>query len=225
VSRDLSILFLGKKGDAFTEKALAFLRARSRSVQAHLGGWGDPLPPDAAAWKGDLLLSYLSRWVVPETLLKSAKLAAINFHPGSPEYPGIGCNNYALYDGAATYGSTCHHMATRVDTGAIVAVRRFPILPTDDVKALLDRTYENQYALFEEILGLVFAGKPLPVSKEHWKKGKPPTRKEFNELSRITPDMTKEEIARRVRATSFGPWKPTVELHGFTFELKTEKGV
>lgn len=164
----------------------------------------------------------MSRWVVPEYLLKKAKVTAINFHPASPDYPGIGCNNFALYEGAKEYGVTCHHMASRVDTGAIIAVKRFPVFSTDNVSTLLSRTYDHQLVLFHEIVSLILEGKELPVSEERWTR-KPFSRKEFNELGRITPDMAREEIAKRIRATTFGVWKPTVELQGFVFELKSEQ--
>jgi hypothetical protein len=35
--------------------------------------------------------------------------------------------------------------------------------------------------------------------------------------------MTAEEVARRVRATSFGMFQPTIEIAGHVFELKTER--
>jgi methionyl-tRNA formyltransferase len=113
-------------------------------------------------------------------------------------------------------------MAPRVDTGAIIAVKRFPIFPTDDVTSLLARTYAYQIILFYEIISLIIEGKELPVSEETWTR-KPFTRVEFNQLFQITPEMSKEEIARRVRAISYGPWQPRVELQGFTFELKNGK--
>lgn len=214
-----SLLFLGKAGDADCARALEFCQQAFSPVEYCLGKWGDPLPAAIQHWEGDYLVSYLSRWVVPEALLQRARKAAINFHPASPDYPGIGCNNFALYENAKEYGVTCHHMATKVDTGRIIAVRRFPILPDDDVAALLKRTYEHQIALFFEIARLMADGRDLPVSDERWTR--PPfTRKQFNELFRITPDMPKEEIARRVRAISYGPYRPYVELDGYRFEYK-----
>ena len=33
-------------------------------------------------------------------LIKRCKIAAINFHPGPPQYRGIGCINYALFEKA-----------------------------------------------------------------------------------------------------------------------------
>lgn len=189
-------------------------------MTAYLGQWGDCLPEDVKWWSGDYIISYLSRWVVSEYLLKKAKIASINFHPASPDYPGIGCINFALYDDAKEYGVTCHHMDASVDTGAIIAVKRFPIFATDDVASLLTRTYDYQLVLFYEIMSLILEDKALPVSKERWMR-KALTRKEFNALMRITPNMSQQEIAKRVKATSYNEWKPSIELHGFVFELKT----
>lgn len=214
------ILFLGKKKDDYCLKALKFCQSNFEDVTVHLGKWGDKLPEDIGWWDGDYIISYLSRWVIPEYLLKKAKIAAINFHPASPEYPGIGCNNFALYENAKEYGATCHHMSATVDTGNIIDVKRFPVYPKDNVGTLLSRTYEFQLVLFYEILGKILNNEELPISNEQWTR-KPFTRIEFNKLSKITPDMSKDEIAKRIRATSYDIWQPTVEFNGFTFELKS----
>jgi methionyl-tRNA formyltransferase len=214
-----SLLFLGKAEDPYCARALEYCRGAFAPLTYCLGKWGEPLPAEAQSWAGDYIVSYLSRWVVPDALLKRARKAAINFHPASPEYPGIGCNNFALYEGAKEYGVTCHHMAAKVDTGRIIAVRRFPVLPEDDVAALLARTYENQIALFFEIAPLMADGKELPASTETWTR--PPfTRKQFNELFIITPELSRDEIARRVRAISYGPYQPYIDLQGYRFEYK-----
>ncbi|HET6846804.1 MAG TPA: formyltransferase family protein [Anaerolineales bacterium] len=212
-----SLLFLGKADDPDCGRALAFSQEHFAPVTFCLGRWGDPLPDAARNWQGDYIVSYLSRWVVPAELLERAGKAAINFHPASPHYPGIGCNNFALYENAVEYGVTCHHMAPHVDTGAIIAVRRFPVYPQDTVATLLQRTYENQIALFMQIAGLMADGKDLPEAGESWTR-KPFTRKEFNALFRLTPDMPREEMARRIRAVSYGRFQPYMEIEGFRFE-------
>lgn len=213
------ILFLGKKKDDYCLKALRFCQNNFGDVVAHLGTWGDRLPEDIGFWDGDYIISYLSRWVIPEYLLKKAKFAAINFHPASPDYPGVGCNNFALYENAKEYGATCHHMSATVDTGNIIAVKKFTVFPKDNVGTLLSRTYDTQLVLFYEIMEKILNNEELPKSNDQWSR-KPFTRTELNELSKITPDMSKEEIEKRVRATSYGEWQPIVELNDFKFELK-----
>ncbi|MBT9315653.1 formyltransferase family protein [Leptothoe spongobia] len=217
--QESSILFLGKEDDWHVNKALEFCQLNFTDVVASVGKWGDPLPESIHSWQGDYIISYLSRWIVPKHLLERACVAAINFHPAPPEYPGIGCNNFALYEEAKEYGVTCHHMAPSVDTGKIIAVKRFPLLASDTVSTLLSRTYDYQQILFYEILNHIFKGEKIPTSEEQWTR-KPFSRKEFNKLSKIELDMPKEEISKRVRATNFGIWKPTLEIQGFTFELK-----
>jgi methionyl-tRNA formyltransferase len=218
--KDLTVLFLGAQDHEQTDKALAFCRQNFKECTAYLGRWGDPLPEETARWKGDYIISHLSRWIIPASILASAKIAAINFHPGPPEYPGIGCNNLALYEQAEEYGTTCHHMAAEVDTGAIIALRRFPVFETDDVASLLGRTHDHQLLLFYEIAGALVSGNGLPVCSETWTR-KPFSRAELDQLGKITIDMSEEEIKRRVRATNYGKWKPVMEHHGFTFQLET----
>lgn len=205
-ARVRAVLFLGKANDAHTEKALEFCRLNFAEVSAHVGKWGELLPSPAHAWTGDCIISYLGRWIVPPELLKRAAIA-LNFHPGPPEYPGYGCNNFAIYEDAREYGVTCHHMAPRVDTGAIVDVRRFPVFPSDSAGTLLARAYDYQLALFYDIAGRIIRGEPLPVSGERWAR-EPYTRKQFSDLGRVTPDMTEQEVARRRRATAVGALKP-----------------
>jgi methionyl-tRNA formyltransferase len=213
-----SVLFLGKADDAHVERAAAYCRLLCADVQVCLGRWGDPLPAAVDAWKGDLVISYLSRWILSEAHLNQAKLA-INFHPGPPEYPGYGCNNFAIYDDAREYGVTCHHMAPRVDTGPVIATRRFPVFPADDAETLLARAYDCQLVLFYEIIGHIARGEVLPESPESWTRS-PSSRKELDALRVLSVDMDRAEIERRVRATAIGPYGPELELHGFTFELK-----
>lgn len=213
-----SILFLGKKNDLHCEKALHFLTKLFDNVEAHLGEWGTPLPATVKTWKGDVIISYLSRWIVPEWLIEKASFAAINFHPASPDYPGIGCNNFALYENASSYGVTCHHMAKEVDTGSVIAVETFPVYEFDTVESLLSRTYDYQLVLFYKILDIIYRGEMLPESSISWAR-QPITRKEFNQLKSIDGSMTSTELEKRIRATSFGNYQPELMLHGKTFKL------
>ncbi len=200
------ILFLGKRGDSFCEQAYAFCEHHFATT-ACFGEWGDPKPEAMENWSGDYIISYLSRWVVPQRVLNHASRAAINFHPATPDYPGIGCINFALYQGARQFGATCHRMWPKVDTGPIIKVRRVPVFKSDDVCSLLARTYEAQFQLFLDVLEIIKHGRPLPMSSEKWGR-KPYTREEFNELNQILPGMSPEEEAKRIRCCAFGPYSP-----------------
>lgn len=212
-------LFLGKAGHPFVGRAVEWVRSRPIEAQIYLGKWGDPFPT-VEGDVYDVVISYLAPWIVPARLLEKVKKYALNFHPGPPEYPGIGCTNFALYDGAKEFGVTCHHLAPKVDTGSIICVERFPVAPEETVFSLTQRCYETIAGMFERILPLLWEGKPLPESPERWRR-KPYRRSELNELCRITPEMSAEEIRRRVRATTY-PGQPGayVELAGMRFVYK-----
>lgn len=217
----LSILLLGKKGDEGCAKAAEYVESHFSNVEAHFGSWGDALPESVRLWEGDYIFSYLSRWVLPAILIQKARVAAINFHPASPDYPGVGCNNFALYEGAAEFGVTCHYMTDQIDAGNIIALKKFSVYPEDDVHSLLERTYNSQLLLFYEVIELVLSAQPLPNSNERWSR-KPFTRRELDELALISPDMSRDEISRRVRATNYRNFRPCVNLAGYVFELKAE---
>lgn len=199
----LKILFIGKKDDHCSQQAADFIRLHFRDSVIIFSKRGDAIAPEALHWKGDLLISYLAQWIIPQELLERAQLAAINFHPGPPEYPGIGCTNFAIYNGEKTFGITCHHMVSKVDSGEIIIVRRFPVFENDTVYSITQRCYIHILHAFYELMGIILMNKELPSSSETWKRP-PYRRKDLNKLCELTPDMSPEEIDKRVRATTFG---------------------
>ena len=220
-----SLLMIGKKDDTHCAKAMQHAGAVFGETEFRLAQRGDAWPDDIDGWKGDYVISYLSPFIVPKAVLERVRRAAINFHPGPPEYPGIGCTNFAIYNGETEFGVTCHHMAAQVDTGAIVAVNRFPLSPGDSVLALTRRCYEAILEMFFEISSLIAADKPLPTSAETWRR-KPYKRRELDALCRITGDMKADEVTRRVRAVTY-PGAPGafIDVHGYRFAHDPEKKV
>lgn len=199
----LKVLFIGKAEDTFSSTAADFIQSHFDNPLIVFSRREDLFPPELYKWKGDLLVSYLAQWIIPTSLLNNAGLAAINFHPGPPEYPGIGCTNFAIYNNENEFGVTCHHMLARVDTGSIIAVKRFPITNNDTVLSVTQRCYAEIVDLFYSLMNQLLANGTLPVSKEVWKR-QPYTRKQLNELCLLTPQMSAEEVKRRLKATTFG---------------------
>lgn len=149
---------------------------------------------------GTRLIAMLTDVVVPESILSRLDGPAYNFHPGPPEYPGSHAAGFAVYEDAATFGVTLHEMAARVDSGAIVEVRRFDM---PSVKKFLN----VEMIAFEKLMEMFRDHSPhlacedalLPHSGDQWI-GPTRTRAEANRLSQIEPDLTEEEINRRYRA-------------------------
>lgn len=219
--KDLRVLFLCKNDNPYAQRAAEYLEANFSDVLIFQGNRKDPLPQHVLQWKGDLLISFISSWIIPGDLLNNARLAAINFHPGSPEYPGTGCTNFAIYNGEIEYGVTAHHMKQQVDTGNIIDVKRFPISASDSVYDVTQQCYRLIEESFYEVMELILHDQPLPLSTEQWKR-KPYTRKQLDALCEIRPDMPPDEIDRRIRATTYRhPWAFT-RIGNYVFKLQPE---
>lgn len=200
--KDIKILFIKKANDFFADKAAEFILLHYPSATIVSGTRQQPFPKELLNWKGDIIISYLAQWIIPTALLAKAKMAALNFHPGPPEYPGIGCTNFAIYDGADEFGVVCHHMVSKVDSGKIVAVKRFPVYDHDTVYSITQRCYSEILNMFYEIFYLLMNGEEIPQSNEVWKRS-PYLRKQLNELCRLTPGMDINEAERRIKATTY----------------------
>jgi len=217
-SNDIEVLLLRKDEHAQAEKVEQFLGGLFPKFTVFRGSKDDKLSPEVLNWQGDLLISFVTPWIYPETLLQRARLAAINFHPGPPEYPGTGCTNFAIYDNAVEYGVTCHHMLSTVDSGEIIEVNRFPMKPGISVFDLTQQSYDQLEAMTYRLIRYFIESETFPKSEEVWAK-KPYTRKQLNELCEIRPDMTPEEVNRRIHATTYiRPWAYT-RIGGHVFRL------
>lgn len=213
----MKVLFLAKQ-KPFSEDAAEIIKSNfPSSSKIIFGNVDEPFPDQLLTDHFDYVISYISPWIVPGQVLGNTKIAAINFHPGPPEYPGIGCTNFALYNNEKEFGITVHHMKEKVDAGSIILVKRFPLFNNDTVYSLTQRCYSYIYVSFIKIISLILAGKSLPESDEQWKR-KPFTRKELNALCEVSADMSDYEIKRRVKATAY-PGMPGafVELSGIRF--------
>ena len=146
----LRILFFGKKGNHYCEEASYYLKRQFPNSEVYLASKVSKFPDKYKNWSGDFIISYLTPFIIPEKLLRNTKIAALNLHPGPPEYPGIGCTNFALYNAEVDYGVTCHHMEPKVDSGSIIFVDRFGVNPNDDVYSLTQRSYSALQNIFIE---------------------------------------------------------------------------
>jgi len=197
----MNFLFLAKE-KPFAKDAANVLLGNFPNSTVLFGKLGDKLPKHILENKFDYTISYISPWIVPQKILSKTQIASINLHPGPPEYPGIGCTNFAIYNQEKEFGITAHHMVEKIDSGQIITVKRFPLFEADSVWSLSQRCYAFIYITFIELLQVILTQSSLPVSEEIWSR-KPYTRKDLNELCKVSSTMTKEEILRRIKATSF----------------------
>lgn len=213
----MRLLFLRRDDCYHSDRAEAYLRqlfdvsvVRSRRI-------GDKLPDDVRDQQFDALFAFRAHIIVPGWLIKRTKIC-LNFHPGPPERPGIGCVNFALYEGDHTYGSTCHHIVEEIDAGAIVNVKRFPIDDNDTIASLLARSYDYLLCQLYDVAPVVASGADPGISGDEWPR-KATTKKDLDRLMQLSLDASPEEIARVVRATSFGTFGPQVTIDGAKYRL------
>jgi methionyl-tRNA formyltransferase len=225
------VLFFGREGCKYSTNIYNFLHHLNFNVQVvWSNSRADSLPEEIYSWQGEYIICLRSYFILSQQLIDRASIAAINFHPGPVEYPGSGCLNWALYDNAKQYGVTVHYMNSKVDNGAVIECRRFPILPQDTVSSLLSITHQKTNDLaIDTLIGLAMEGekfleRKLQESKNEQWVGNARKMKEINELKKIDVFCTRQELEKIIRATYIFNYPPEIELHGYKFVLKLEEG-
>jgi len=223
------VLFFGRAKCSATEDLLkklvrygfdvTFIKSRNR---------GEKLPEDIHWWEGEYIVCFRSLYVLPKCLIDKASIAAINFHPAPPEYPGSGCINFALYDEVNNYGVTAHVMNELVDNGRILEVRRFPVTPHDNLATVLSRTHSELFNLCSDFIsglysnGENFLKEKMEASETEVCRGKARLLKELDDLQKIDTTVSEKELKRIIRATYIEGYLPKIELHGFSFRLELD---
>jgi methionyl-tRNA formyltransferase len=218
----MHLLFLRRDGCRHSDHAEAYLRQLfDRVTVVASNRIGDRLPEDLRDRDIDAVFAFRSHIIIPSWLIERSTVC-LNFHPGPPERPGIGCVNFALYEGDSQYGATCHHVVKEIDAGGIVSVKRFPIDRNDTVASLLTRSYDYLLCQLYDVAPVVASGaKPVPCG-EQWTR-KATRKKDLDELMSVSLDASPAEIERIVRATTFGSFGPHVTINGTKFRIVADR--
>ena len=171
----------------------------------------------------DYIISYLCPWIIPKEILECAKIAAINFHPAPPKYPGIGGYNFAIYNSDTEYGVTCHKMVENVDSGEIIGVYTFPLYGDETVKTLKERTMNTLLDLFYDVMEIILDSNKLEAGGYKWEH-EPYTRKDLQQLCFIDWALwkdTAEGYDKQLRATYFPNARdgPYIKINGKKWRL------
>tara|TARA_X000000950_G_C13879356_1_gene646226 strand:- start:1408 stop:2100 length:693 start_codon:yes stop_codon:yes gene_type:complete len=220
------VLFLCRQGcrhsDALEESLLDF--GYNLTVHKSSNSRNQSLPEEILWWRGEYIFSFRSLYVLPQSLLDRASVAAINFHPGPPEYPGGGCTNFALLNDESMYGVTAHLMDQHIDNGKILMVQRFPISTQDNVVSLTRRTHQKLFSIastFIEsiaLLGNEYIATLAAESEFNWREWKGSI-KQIDKLSILAPELSRKEMLSIIRAahTSSFPVKMVCNDLEFVF--------
>ncbi|NVO56366.1 hypothetical protein HW561_11250 [Rhodobacteraceae bacterium B1Z28] len=223
------VLFFGRENCDGTQKALQLMNHAGFDISyVESRGLGQSLPDWVHDWRGDYIFCFRSYFILNQALIDSASIAAINFHPGPPGYPGSGCINFALYDGAEEYGVTAHLINTKVDNGQIIKALRFPILRHDGLRSVLARTHLYLFHLLQEVVGGVAAGGQTYLSnqisgsgEESWR-GEARKMKELSAMQQLPLDIDAKEFNRRLHSMHLPEYPLHISLHGRRFVLQGE---
>lgn len=177
----------------------------------------------------DILISVQYHEILKPRHIAKARQIAVNLHMAPlPEYRGCNQFSFAILNGDREFGTTLHRLEEGIDSGDILAERRFPVAEDVTVQELYTATFGESVKLFEETLPQLVTGnyKLCPQSfYRTTRKSSIHYRKDIEALKRIDISASEEEIYRRIRATAmlgFAPPYALVGRHKIEFQLHNQ---
>ncbi len=120
--------------------------------------------------KPDLLWIADYRYLIPLQLINAAPLGAVNLHPSLlPKYRGRAPVNWAILNGETEFGLTAHFVDEGIDSGDIIAQRRYTLTLEEDVGDALNKLYPLYSEITREVLDCFSAGKVVGTPQDHTK--------------------------------------------------------
>jgi len=220
------VLFMGRKNCFYSRKIKNFLKKNSTNLlYFESRKINETINKKYLRLSYDYIFCFRSFYILKNNLLKRVKKAAINFHPGPPEYRGSGCVNYAVYENSKFYGSTCHLIERRIDFGKIINVKKFNISNQNSVTEVLSKTYKS---MFQQAISVIKNIKKNPkfvkiqISKNKkikWS-NKMKKIKDLNNFYEINKNIKKKDFLNKIRATNTSKFKPFIKMYGKRFILE-----
>ncbi|MBT5414061.1 MAG: amino acid adenylation domain-containing protein [Rhodospirillaceae bacterium] len=144
----------------------ADIAAWARASDVPVASPADDVAARLEALEFDHLFSIANWRLLDSAILACPRGMAINYHDSPlPAYAGGNATAWALLHGEAEHGIAWHRMTERVDTGDILAQRRFPIEPGETTASLNAKCYEAAVAAFRDLVEGLETGSLRPVSQ------------------------------------------------------------
>ena len=127
----------------------------------------------------DYIFSFYYRFMIPEQILKCAKIAALNMH-GSllPKYRGRAPVNWAILHGETETGATLHIMEAKPDAGDIVGQVAVSIGQDETATDVFGKVSQAAASVIEKVLPSLILGniprKPNELQKGSYFGGRKP---------------------------------------------------
>ena len=105
--------------------------------------------------------------ILPLNVIEYPKYGCVNLHVSLlPKYRGAAPMQRAIMEGESETGVTIMYMAEGLDTGDIISVEKFPILPEDDFEAIHDRSAEVGSKLLSETIEKIYRGEADRIKQD-----------------------------------------------------------
>ena len=117
----------------------------------------------------DVIVSVAAPEIFKQDILGTARLRCINIHSGRlPQYRGMMPNFWQLLKGESHATITVHEMVEKLDAGAVLQTREFPLHERDRLDRVIVGTKEEGARLMIETLRSLAAGadKPQPLDMD-----------------------------------------------------------
>ena len=219
-------LFMGRNDCLYSNKIKRLLEKSSKKFYYFESSRiGEKINKKYLKLNYDYIFCFRSFYILKNNILNKVNNAAINFHPGPPEYPGLGSVNYALYKNSKFYGCTAHLISEKVDNGKIIDFKKFNISKKNSISDVLIKTYEVMTNLAISTIKNIkknpdFIENQILKNKNIKWSNKIKTLKDLNDFYQININIKKNDFLKKIRATDTPKFKPYIKLHGKKFILE-----
>lgn len=220
------ILFVGLKKDKVSEKMILYLNKHFSSISISYNV--KQFNTNYINKKFDLVINYRSKTILKKNFLDNNYKKVINFHPGTKEFRGIGCANYAFIKKSKIYGAICHLVDEKIDHGEIINSRYFYINKKDSLRTILNKSYSYCLQMFyilvqRYIKNNMYLEYMINLNRDIKWSNKLYTKKDMLKLYNINKKdlikLKKNEFERLYLATNYSKYKLTLSIFGQKFKL------
>ena len=118
-------------------------------------------------YKPEIIVVVAYGKILPLNVIEYPKFGCINLHVSLlPKYRGAAPMQRAIMEGEKETGVTIMFMAEGLDTGDIISVEKFPILPEDDFEAIHDRSAEVGSRLLSQTIEKIYLGEAERIQQD-----------------------------------------------------------
>lgn len=184
---------------------LLILECKKNSIPIFSEDLIDELDTIIKLEKIDWLLCINTTKIIPSRIIKFFPNHCLNFHPGRlPDYAGLHTHQWAIRNGESNFSVSIHALDERIDAGALVAERSFPIAPHDTGLSLWQKCIRNGTSLCQEVIGNILSGVDLQYYPQNLAKRKTYFLRDSLDAN-INWNLSAKEIVDFIRAGNYYP--------------------